>query len=149
MLKDKIIEKVSEQHYINTAREHGITDDVAKEAYQENKVESDKLTALRIKKLADQKKGVDSAHHIDSLPNSASVSGQRLKAYIDRIERVTIERDNISADIKEIYTEAKATGLDTKIIKKLISLRKIETQKRREEREILELYAAEIQMDLF
>lgn len=72
------------------------------------------------------------------------VSGQRLKSYIDRIERLEEERKALGEDVKEIYGEAKAFGFDTKIMKKVLKLRKMDSNKRREEEELLEVYLSAI-----
>lgn len=75
------------------------------------------------------------------------VSGQRLKSFIERVERLEEEKSAIAEDIKEVYGEAKATGFDVKIIRRVIKLRKMELDKRREEDELLELYKAAIGME--
>ena len=69
-----------------------------------------------------------------------AVSGQRLRSFIERIERLEEEKSEILEDIKEVYAEAKATGFEPKIMRKLVRLRKMDTEKRREEEEILNLY---------
>lgn len=75
------------------------------------------------------------------------VSGQRLKSFVERVERLEEEKSAIAEDIKEVYGEAKATGFDVKIIRRVIKLRKMELDKRREEDELLELYKAAIGME--
>ncbi len=74
------------------------------------------------------------------------IGGQRLQAFIDRIERLEEEKKALSEDIKEVYGEAKGVGFDVKIIRKLISLRKMEPEKRNEEEELLDLYRTAIGM---
>lgn len=76
--------------------------------------------------------------------NSDTATGKRLKSYIERIERVEQEISGLTEDRKEIYSEAKGTGFDPKIIRKIVSLRKIDEQKRREDEEILQTYLAAI-----
>lgn len=76
-----------------------------------------------------------------------NVSGQRLKSYLDRIDRLEEEKKGLADDIKDIYAEAKGVGFDVKTIRKLVRLRKMETQKRHEEEEILELYKAAVGLD--
>jgi uncharacterized protein (UPF0335 family) len=56
------------------------------------------------------------------------------------------EKKALAEDVKEVYGEARATGFDPKIIRKLISLRKMDIEKRREEEEILDLYKNAIGM---
>lgn len=75
------------------------------------------------------------------------VSGARLKAFLDRVERLEQEKAGIAEDIKEIYAEAKGTGYDIKTMRKLVRLRKMNTDKRREEEEILELYKAAVGLE--
>ena len=64
----------------------------------------------------------------------------QLKSFINRIERLEEERAALSADIKEVYAEAKGTGFDIKIMRQVVRLRKMESQDRREQEELLELY---------
>lgn len=64
----------------------------------------------------------------------------RLKTIIERIERLNEEKAGIQGDIKEVYSEAKSAGYDTKSIRKLVSLRKKPANERAEEEAILETY---------
>ena len=76
----------------------------------------------------------------------ANVAGARLKSFIERIERLETEKKALAEDIRDVYAEAKGTGFEPKIMRKVISLRKMEIEKRREESELLELYTAAIGM---
>lgn len=76
------------------------------------------------------------------------VAGARLRAFLERIERLEGEKSGLADDIKEVYAEAKGVGFDTKIMKRVLKLRKMEVQKRREEDEILQLYLSAIGMDV-
>ena len=78
--------------------------------------------------------------------DTGGVAGARLKSFIERIERLEVEKKVIAEDIKEVYAEAKTTGFEPKIIRKIVSVRKIELQKRREENELLDLYMSAIGM---
>ena len=69
-----------------------------------------------------------------------TVDSKHLRAFIERIERLEEEKRAIADDIKEVYAEAKGTGYDAKIMRKIISLRRQDRDKRREEEEILDLY---------
>lgn len=81
-------------------------------------------------------------------PNDVGgVSGQRLKAFIERVERLEEEKAGLAEDIKDIFAEAKGTGFDVKIIRKIIRLRKMDKEKRREEEELVELYKAAIGLE--
>lgn len=75
------------------------------------------------------------------------VSSDRLKSFIERIERLEEEKAAIAADIKEVYSEAKSTGFDAKIIRQVVSLRKMEGADRREQEELLELYKRALDME--
>lgn len=79
--------------------------------------------------------------------DTGGVSGQRLKAFIERIERLEEEKAGLAEDIKDIYAECKGVGFDTAIVRKVIRLRKIDVEKRREQDEILELYKAAIGLE--
>ena len=72
------------------------------------------------------------------------VSGQRLKQFIERIERLEAEKSELMEDIKEVYAELKAVGFEAKIARKLVAIRKMDTEKRREEEELLDLYKAAV-----
>lgn len=78
--------------------------------------------------------------------NTAEVSGTRLKSFIERVERLEEEKKALAEDIRDVYSEAKATGFEPKIMRKIVSLRKANLEKRREEQELLELYMAAIGM---
>jgi uncharacterized protein (UPF0335 family) len=79
--------------------------------------------------------------------DTGGVSGQRLKAFIERVERLEEEKAALAEDIKDIMAEAKAVGFDTKTIRKVIRLRKMDKEKRQEEEELLELYKAAIGLE--
>ncbi|MBV8447080.1 MAG: DUF2312 domain-containing protein [Hyphomicrobiales bacterium] len=71
---------------------------------------------------------------------SDAVAPDLLKAFIERIERLEEEKATIAGDVKEVYAEAKAQGFDTKILRKVVALRKRDAAERREEEEIMDLY---------
>jgi uncharacterized protein (UPF0335 family) len=75
------------------------------------------------------------------------VAGQRLRSFLERIERLEDEKKGLADDVKDIYAEAKGVGFDTKIMKRVLKLRKMEPEKVREEDELLELYKAAIGME--
>lgn len=74
-------------------------------------------------------------------------TASRLKSIIERVERLEEEKSALAEDVKEVYGEAKATGFDPKIIRKIVRMRKIELEKRREEEMLLETYKAAIGME--
>jgi uncharacterized protein (UPF0335 family) len=75
-----------------------------------------------------------------------SVDAGHLRAFIERIERLEEEKRTIADDIKDVYAEAKATGYDTKAMRKIVSLRRQDKDKRKEEEEILDLYLSALGM---
>jgi len=68
------------------------------------------------------------------------MTNNQLQAIVSRIESLEEEKANIAEDIKSIYSEAKGNGFDTKIIKKIISLRKQDATKRAEEQALIANY---------
>lgn len=84
--------------------------------------------------------------HNDEASDVGGISGQRLKSFIERVERLEEEKAAIAEDIKEVYGEAKGTGYDVKIMRKIVQLRKMDADKRAEEDELLELYKSAIGM---
>ena len=80
----------------------------------------------------------EETHHV------GGVAGKRLLSFLERIERLEEEKSALAEDIKEVYAEAKGVGFDAKTMRKVVKLRKMDTEKRREEDEILELYKAAV-----
>ena len=80
------------------------------------------------------------------MTDAHGVARDQLRAFIERIERLEEEKKTIADDIKDVYAEAKGTGFDTKILKKVIALRKNDEQERLEEEAILETYLAALGM---
>ena len=71
----------------------------------------------------------------------------RLRLYIERIERLEEEKKNIADDVKDVYLEAKAVGYTPKIIREVISIRKMKPDDRREHDAILDTYLAALGID--
>lgn len=76
----------------------------------------------------------------DQAFNTESVAADTLKSGIERIERKNAEKDEINADISEIYKELKGLGFNTKVVKKIVALRKRDYSERQEEEAIMDLY---------
>lgn len=72
------------------------------------------------------------------------IGGARLKAFIERIEKLEEEKAALAEDLKEVYGEAKAVGFDTKTMRKIVRLRKMDSEKRQEEEQLLELYKSAV-----
>ncbi len=71
---------------------------------------------------------------------TGAIEADRLKSYIERIERLEEEKKNISEDIKEVFNEAKMHGYDTKIMKECIKMRKLEASELEEKEFLLDTY---------
>lgn len=79
---------------------------------------------------------------IDSM---GEATREKLKQFIARIERLEAEKAELAADIREVYSEAKTFGFDTKILRKTVSMRKIEAHERAEQEALLELYMSAVE----
>ena len=64
----------------------------------------------------------------------------QLNAFVERIERLEEEKKATSDDIRDVYAEAKGTGFDTKALRAIVRLRKLDTDERREQQEVLDTY---------
>ncbi len=71
---------------------------------------------------------------------SGAIAPAKLKSFIERIERLEGEKAELAEDIREVYAEAKGEGFDTKIMRAVIRLRKLEVQERREQDELIDTY---------
>ena len=67
------------------------------------------------------------------------VAQDQLRSFVERIERLEEEKKTISDDIKDVYAEAKGNGFDTKVLRRVISLRKQDQNERQEQEAILDL----------
>ena len=72
--------------------------------------------------------------------STGGIAAAKLKSFIERIERIETEKAELGADIREVYAEAKGNGFDTKIMRQVIKLRKMEPADRNEQDELLDLY---------
>ncbi|MCG8593240.1 MAG: DUF2312 domain-containing protein [Kiloniellales bacterium] len=76
------------------------------------------------------------------------IAADRLKSFIERIERLEEEKAALTADIREVYAEAKATGFDTKIMRQVVKLRKMDSNDRQEQEELLDLYKRAVGLEI-
>jgi len=83
----------------------------------------------------------DDSSNIDTLNSTAQ---GKLKSLIERIERLEEDKASVAGDLKEVYAEAKGEAFDSKIIRKVVRLRKQDTAKRQEEEALVDLYLAAI-----
>ncbi|WAT16891.1 DUF2312 domain-containing protein [Aurantiacibacter sp. MUD11] len=76
----------------------------------------------------------------------AEATDDRLRLLIERIERLEEEKKGIADDIRDVYSEAKAVGYDTKIMRQIVRLRKMDHNDRSEMEMILDTYKAALGM---
>jgi uncharacterized protein (UPF0335 family) len=74
------------------------------------------------------------------------VASNQLRAFIERIERLEEEKKTIADDIKDVYGEAKSMGYDTKVLRKVVSIRKLDQNERMEQEAVLDTYLAALGM---
>lgn len=76
-----------------------------------------------------------------------NVAGEQLLTLIERIERLEADKDALTADIRDVYTQAKAAGFSVKVVRQLVRLRKMDKEERDEQEALLEAYRQAIGMD--
>ena len=69
-----------------------------------------------------------------------NVAADQLRLFIERIERLEEEKKGMADDIRDVYSEAKSTGYDTKTMRKVVALRRLESHVRQEADALLETY---------
>ena len=74
--------------------------------------------------------------------NITKSKDDRLKSLIERVERLEEEKNNLLADIKEVFSEAKGLGYDPKIMRKILIIRKMDIDERLEQEALLDTYRA-------
>ena len=77
---------------------------------------------------------------------NAGIASEQLASYIERIERLVVEKEHLQADIKQVKAEAKAVGFDIPTINALLKLRKMEDHEREEHEALLDIYKAALGM---
>ena len=74
------------------------------------------------------------------MPDVGGIAGERLKSFIERIERLEEETKALAEDIKEVYAEAKGVGFDVKIMRQVIKIRKMDQDDLDEQETLLDVY---------
>ena len=77
---------------------------------------------------------------IDDKPETYRVTADELRQFVERFERLEAEKKDIADQQKEVMAEAKGRGYDTKVMRKLIALRKRDRDDIAEEEAVLEMY---------
>ena len=80
------------------------------------------------------------------MANVGGIAGDRLRSFIERIERLEDERRALGEDIREVYSEAKGAGFDVKIMRQVVRIRKLDQNERDEQEALLETYMAALSM---
>lgn len=80
----------------------------------------------------------------DDVRPTGNNSQSALKGFVERVERLEEEKKATAEDIRDVYSEAKGAGFEPKIMRKVVRLRKMNAEKRREEQELVELYCSAI-----
>ncbi len=75
-----------------------------------------------------------------------SFAKDQLRSFINRVEKLEEERAALTADIREVFSEAKGTGFDTKIMRQVVRLRKMDKADFQEQEAILDLYLNALDM---
>lgn len=101
----------------------------------------------RVDKKRGEKPDLPIMEDADKTNDVGGVAGKRLKSFLDRVERLEEEKKGLADDIKKIFAESKSVGFDVKTMRKILKLRAMPTDKRREEEELEELYRAALGME--
>ncbi len=78
--------------------------------------------------------------------NIGGISAQRLKSFIERVERLEEEKAALAGDIREVYAEAKSAGFDVKVLRQIVRLRKLDKADRQQQEALLETYMRALDM---
>jgi|TARA_B000000532_G_scaffold5208_1_gene4069 uncharacterized protein (UPF0335 family) len=84
---------------------------------------------------------------VDTVPDSYRVTAEELRQFVERFERLEIEKKDIADQQKEVMAEAKSRGYDTRIMRKIVSLRKRDLEEVAEEEAVLSMYKTALGMN--
>lgn len=84
---------------------------------------------------------------MNAMPGHNSVTADELRQFIERAEQLTLEKQALQGDISDLFAEAKGRGYDTKVMKKVIALRKRKADDIAEEEAILDIYKSALGME--
>ncbi len=74
------------------------------------------------------------------MPDVGGIAGERLKSFIERIERLEEEKKALAEDIKEVFAEAKGVGFVVKIMRQIIKIRHLDQDDLDEQEALLDIY---------
>ena len=78
------------------------------------------------------------------MADTGGIAADRLRSFIERIERLEEDRAGLNADIREALSEAKSAGFDARIIRQIVRLRKLDPNERQEQEHLLEIYRSAV-----
>ena len=81
------------------------------------------------------------------MAGKGGIQAERLKSFIERIEKLEEERSALTGDIREVYAEAKSAGYDAKVMRQIVRLRKMDSADRQEQQALLETYMRAVGLD--
>lgn len=84
---------------------------------------------------------------MDAMPGHNSVTADELRQFIERFEQLEREKKGVSEEQKNLMSEVKGRGFDTKIMRKVVALRKRKADEIAEEEAILEMYKSALGMN--
>ncbi len=88
----------------------------------------------------------DIGHNSSTQVDKTSIAAQELRLFVERVERLEEEKKGLQDDIKDTMAEIKGRGYDTKIVRKLLSIRNMKPGEYEEQQMILETYLASLGM---
>ena len=81
------------------------------------------------------------------MARQSGIAADRLRSFLERIERLEEEKTGLTADIREVYAEAKGSGFDTRVMRQIVRLRKMDSADRQEQEALLEVYRRAIGLE--
>jgi uncharacterized protein (UPF0335 family) len=80
------------------------------------------------------------------MATNAGVAAGRLRSFVERIERLEEEKQALTNDIREVYSEAKGAGFDVKVLRQVVRLRKMDANDRSQMEAVLDVYKRALNM---
>lgn len=74
------------------------------------------------------------------MSDTVGLAGDRIRSFVERIEQIEIELQELGDGKKEVFAEAKSEGFDIKILREIIKLRKQDKEEREEQETLLDVY---------
>lgn len=74
------------------------------------------------------------------MPDVGGIAAERLRSYVERIERLEEEKAALAADIREVYAEARGSGFNLKVLRQVVRLRRMNSADRQEHETLLDVY---------